>query len=235
MKFGLVKPQKANVFSQLEIWIPKHNLSAEIPREQFLLSQQKTAMQKHTDTLPGLPCNGGSAERVGEGVAFTGCADYSICVGVKTENVQNENIGDVNALGCGRQNKKRGREDEVEMPFVERVTKKPHFCGVQRRGYMVLEIQRTEENKDKFVRQWTRDCSNEPKPLVFDADGKPLANPADAHGAVNVFDALMAVGVKRTQAQHYVKVEELMKLGIDRRDIFIIKWDEAPKAILFLK
>ena len=107
---------------------------------------------------------------------------------------------------------------------------KPHFCGVLRRGYAVLRITQTEENKDKVVRQWTRDCSNEPKPLVFDADGKPLANPADAYGAVNVIDALKCLGMKKTQAQHYVKVEELTKLGIDRRDIFMIKWDEAPKA-----
>ena len=67
---------------------------------------------------------------------------------------------------------------------------KPHFCGGQILGYAALNITWTEENKDKFVRQWTRDCSNEPKPLVFDVDGKPLENPADAKGAMNVIDAL---------------------------------------------
>ena len=107
---------------------------------------------------------------------------------------------------------------------------KPHFCGVQRRGYMVLEIQRTEENKDKFVRQWTRDCSNEPKPLVFDADGKPLANPADAYGAVNVIDALKCLGKPSNSASRHAKPDEIMKLGIDRRDIFLLHFDGNPQV-----
>ena len=107
---------------------------------------------------------------------------------------------------------------------------KPHFCGVQILGYAALNITWTEENKDKFVRQWTRDCSNEPKPLVFDVDGKPLENPANAKGAVNLIDALKCLGLKKTQAQHYVKVEQIMKLGIARGDIFFIHFDGNPRA-----
>tara|TARA_Y100000389_G_scaffold159686_1_gene161608 strand:- start:440 stop:1072 length:633 start_codon:yes stop_codon:yes gene_type:complete len=182
-------------------------------------------MQKHADTLPGLPCNGGSAERVREGVPFVGRADYSICVGVKTENLQNESTGDVNALDCGRQNKKRGRGDEVDMPSFERVTTKAHCCGVQRLGFLALGIQRTPENEHMYVRQWTRDCSNEPEPLVFDVDGKPLANPADAYGSMPAIDAMKCSGLKKTQAKVNAKPDEIMKLGIDRRDIYLIYFD----------
>ena len=42
---------------------------------------------------------------------------------------------------------------------------KPHFCGGQKLAYEVLCIARTVKNKDMYVRQWTRDCKNEPKPL----------------------------------------------------------------------
>jgi hypothetical protein len=186
-------------------------------------------MQKHADTLPGLPCNGGSAERVREGVPFVGHADYSICVGVKTENLQNESTGDVNALDCGRQNKKRGRGDEVDMPSFERVTTKAHCCGVQRLGFLALGIQRTPENEHMYVRQWTRDCSNEPEPLVFDVDGKPLANPADAHGAVNAIDALKVTAMSKSAAKRHATVENLIAMGIGRRNIFLIKFDGVCK------
>jgi hypothetical protein len=101
---------------------------------------------------------------------------------------------------------------------------KPHFCGGQILGYAALNITWTEENKDKFVRQWTRDCSNEPKPLVFDVDNKPLENPADAKGAVNVIDALKVLGVPERTAQRVSTVDELMKLGIDPRNMFKFKW-----------
>ena len=113
------------------------------------------------------------------------------------------------------------------------VIKKPHYCGVQILGYKVLEIQRTEENKYKYVRQWTKDCSNEPKPLVFDVDGKPLANPADARGAVNVIDALKALGMKRQQAQDNSTVEKLIKLGIDRCNIFMLDWNVNPTQVRY--
>ena len=92
-------------------------------------------------------------------------------------------------------------------------------------GYAALNITWTEENKDKFVRQWTRDCKNEPKPLVFDVDGKPLENPADAKGAVNVIDALKVLGVPERTAQRVSTVDELMKLGIDPRNIYLIHFD----------
>ena len=102
---------------------------------------------------------------------------------------------------------------------------KPHFCGVQILGYAALNITWTEENKDKFVRQWTRDCSNEPKPLVFDADGTPLANPEDARGAVNVIDALKALGKNERFARDLANKEKLIAMGIDRSNIFMVKWD----------
>ena len=93
-------------------------------------------------------------------------------------------------------------------------------------GYAALNITWTEENKDKFVRQWTRDCKNEPKPLVFDVDGKPLENPADAKGAMNVIDALRVCTAKSSaSASRHAKPEELMKLGIDRRNIYLIHFD----------
>ena len=103
---------------------------------------------------------------------------------------------------------------------------KPHFCGVQILGYAALNITWTEENKDKFVRQWTRDCKNEPKLLVFDVDGKPLESPADAKGAMNVIDALRVCTAKSSaSASRHAKPEELIKLGIDRRNIYLIHFD----------
>ena len=41
-------------------------------------------------------------------------------------------------------------------------------------------------------------------------------------------DALKCLGLKKTQAQHYVKVEQIMKLGIARGDIFFIHFDGNP-------
>ena len=109
------------------------------------------------------------------------------------------------------------------------VIKKPHYCGVQILGYKVLEIQRTEENKYKYVRQWTKDCSNEPKPLVFDVHGKPLANPADARGAVNVIDALKALGKNERFARDLANKDRLVELvGWD--NVFMISWDGNPRV-----
>ena len=113
---------------------------------------------------------------------------------------------------------------EVDLHGV--VIEKPHYCGVQKLGYHVLEIQRTEENKYMYVRQWTKDCSNEPEPLVCDVDGNPLANPADADASIPAIDVLKCLGKKKTQAQHYAKPDEITKLpGIERDDLFMIHFD----------
>ena len=69
-----------------------------------------------------------------------------------------------------------------------------------------------------------RDCTKESKPLVFDADGKPLDNPAAAKGAMNVIDALKVLGVPERTAQRVSTVDELMKLGIDPRNMFKFKF-----------
>ena len=95
----------------------------------------------------------------------------------------------------------------------------PHCCGVQRLGFLALGIQRTPENEHMYVRQWTRDCSNEPKPLVFDADGKPLANPDDAYGAMNAIDTLEVAGHSKSAAKRHATVENLIAMGIDRRNM----------------
>ena len=112
--------------------------------------------------------------------------------------------------------------------------KKPHFCGVQRLGYMALGIVRgitkTEKNENVYVRQWIKDCTKEPKPLVFDVNGKPLKNPADAKGSMNVIDALKCLDFKKSQASHLAKPEEIMKLGVDPRDIFLIQFDDNPQV-----
>ena len=141
----------------------------------------------------------------------------------------NEPVSGVSLQPQNKENKTPGLQlQHGEMRGLQ--VKKPHFCGVQSLAYRALEIKPTEENQGMYVRQWTRRFTNEPKSLVFDVDGKELTIPADAYGAVNVFDALMAVGVKRTQAQHYVKVEQIMKLGIARGDIFFIHFDGNPRA-----
>jgi hypothetical protein len=110
------------------------------------------------------------------------------------------------------------------------VIKKPHFCGVQRLGWDVFEIQPMPKTQLIYVRQWTKDCKNEPKPLVFDVDGKPLANPAAAKGAVNVIDALKAVGLPERMAQRFSSVDKLLQLGIDPSNIFFMNWDGNPRV-----
>ena len=117
------------------------------------------------------------------------------------------------------------RDDMRELPVT-----KPHFCGVQRLGHLALGINSTEQNQAMYVRQWTNDCTKEHKPLVFDVDGKELANPGDAYGAVNVIDLLKCSGPKKSQASILAKPDEIMKLGIDRRDIFLLHFDGNPQV-----
>ena len=112
------------------------------------------------------------------------------------------------------------RDDMRELPVT-----KPHFCGVQRLGHLALGINSTEQNQAMYVRQWTNDCTKEHKPLVFDVDGKELANPGDAYGAVNVIDLLKCSGLKKSQAKVHAKPDEIMKLGIDPRNIYLIHFD----------
>ena len=112
------------------------------------------------------------------------------------------------------------RHDMRELPVT-----KPHFCGVQRLGHKALDIERTEQNQATYVRQWTKDCTKEPKPLVFDVDGKELANPGDAYGAVNVIDALKALGLQERHARNMATKDKLLELGIDPRNIFKILYD----------
>jgi hypothetical protein len=112
------------------------------------------------------------------------------------------------------------RHDMRELPVT-----KPHFCGVQRLGPLALDINSTEQNQATYVRQWTKDCTKEPKPLVFNAEMKPLENPADAYGAVNVIDALKALGLPARTAQSLSSVDKLLQLGIDPRNIFKILYD----------
>lgn len=129
------------------------------------------------------------------------------------------------------QSVKANKENEGQLltpegsEFLGIATKKPHFCGVQRLGYLSLGIAKTEKNENVYVRQWIKDCTKDTKPLVFDVDGKPLKNPADAKGAMNVIDALRVCTAKSSaSASRHAKPEELMKL-IDRRNIYLIHFD----------
>ena len=65
---------------------------------------------------------------------------------------------------------------------------------------------------------------------MFDVDGKELANPGDAYGAVNVIDLLKCSGLKKSQASNLAKPEEIMKLGVDPRDIFLLHFDGNPQV-----
>lgn len=135
---------------------------------------------------------------------------------------------------------KANKENKVQLltpegsEFLGIATKKPHFCGVQRLGYLSLGIAKTEKNENIWVRQWTRNCTKDTKPLVFDVHGNPLANPADAKGAMNVIDALKCLAFKKSQASHLAKPEEIMKLGVHPRDIFLIHFD-GDSGVRFAK
>ena len=114
--------------------------------------------------------------------------------------------------------------------FLGIATKEPHFCGVRRLGYLALDIKKTENNKNVFVRQWIKDCTKEPKPLVFDVNMKPLENPDDAKGAMNVIDSLKVLELPDRMAQRVSTVDKLLQLGIDPSNIFFMHWDGNPRV-----
>tara|TARA_Y100000389_G_scaffold192889_2_gene220987 strand:- start:18212 stop:18922 length:711 start_codon:yes stop_codon:yes gene_type:complete len=134
------------------------------------------------------------------------------------------------------QSVKANKENEGQLltpegsEFLGIATKKPHFCGVQRLGYLSLAIKKTDKNENVYVRQWTRDCTKDTKPFVFDVNGKPLENPADAKGSMNVIDALKCLAFKKSQASLLAKSDEIMKLGIPPRDIFLLHFDGNPQV-----
>ena len=108
-----------------------------------------------------------------------------------------------------------------------------HFCGGEMLGHLALDINSTEQNKHLYVRKWTRKCCPQSLPLVFDVDGNELANPSDAHNAVNAFDALKAVGVAEHTARRLAGVDKIMKhesMPIDPRHVFKIHWDGNPRV-----
>ncbi len=113
-------------------------------------------------------------------------------------------------------------------------TKQPHFCGVKKLGWFVFEIEKTQDNQNEYVRQWTRNCTKDTKPLVFDVNMKPLENPAAAKGAMNVIDSLKVLNFKKSQAANLAKPEEIIKLGVDPRDIFLIYFD-GDSGVRFAK
>ena len=65
---------------------------------------------------------------------------------------------------------------------------------------------------------------------MFDVDGKPLENPADAKGAVNVIDALKAVGKNERFARDLASKEKILAQGIDGSNVFMILWDGNPRV-----
>jgi hypothetical protein len=112
----------------------------------------------------------------------------------------------------------------LRTPHVQQ-SMKPHFCGVMRLGYLALDEPCTEENRNRYLHQWTRDCTQDSKPLAFDADHKPLANPDDARGCIPVFDVARVCGEAKDTAKGRATLQHLLAIGIAKRDVFWVKID----------
>jgi hypothetical protein len=163
-------------------------------------------------------------------VASKKLSDMQARLGIKSSPRNKEIMqhGNMEPVKVNKENEGQGLTLEGS-EFLGIDTKRHHFCGVQRLGYLSLGITKTENNEIIYVRQWTKDCSNEPKPLVFDVDGKPLANPDDAYGAMNAIDTLEVAGHSKSAAKRHATVENLIAMGINRRNIFLIMFDGVCK------